>query len=221
MAVRADIIEHVFGPIGLSDEALIDAMVAWDRVVSSAQAAQLAVIAELARRRPADPDEPGDGSGVSEFAVDEVAAALRLSRPAAGARLHVAVTLARRLPATAAALREGQIDFPKTRAVVDAVTPLDDAAAAGVEARVLPRAGGQTVGQLRASLARAVLAADPAAAEDRHARAVADRKVTLTPLPDGMAELWALLPADAAAAVYSAIDVRACQMVCVRSVRDT
>ena len=30
---------------------------------------------------------------ISEYAVDEVAAALRLSRPAAGARLHLAVEL--------------------------------------------------------------------------------------------------------------------------------
>ncbi|HVQ92965.1 MAG TPA: DUF222 domain-containing protein [Mycobacteriales bacterium] len=199
----------MFDPISLPDDALVDAIVAWDRVVSWAQAGQLAAIAELVRRRPAGPGEPGDGSGVSEFAVDEVAAALRLSRPAAGARLRVAVELTGRLPATAAALRRGEIDFPKARAVVDAVTPLDDLAAASVEARVLPRAGRQTVGQLRASLARAVLSADPAAAEDRHARAVTDRKVTLTPLSDGMAELWALLPADAAAAVYSAIDIQA------------
>jgi hypothetical protein len=199
----------MFDPAGVSDAALVDAIAAWDRVVSWAQAAQLAAIAELARRRPAQPGQPSDGTGVSEFAVDEVAAALRLSRPAAGARLQVAVEVATRLPATGAALRRGEIDFARARAVVEAVTPLADPAAAAVEARVLPRAGSQTVGQLRASLARAVPAADPAAAEVRHARAVADRRVALTPLADGVAELWALLPADAATAVYTAIDTHA------------
>jgi hypothetical protein len=199
----------MFDLMVLPDDGLVDAIVAWDRDVSWAQAGQLAAIAELARRRPAEPGQPSDGSGVSEFAVDEVAAALRLSRPAAGARLHVAVEVARRLPATGAALRRGEVDFAKARAVVEAVMPLDDATAAAVEARVLPRAGGQTVGQLRASLARAVLAADPAAAEVRHAGAVTDRRVALTPLTDGMAELWALLPADAATAIYSALDTEA------------
>jgi hypothetical protein len=145
---------------------------------------------------------------ISEFAVDEVAAALRLSRPAAGARLHVAVELTR-LPAVAAALGEGVLDVPKVRAVVDAVAVLDPVVAVAVSQRVLPRADRQTVGQLRASLSRAVLAADPAAAELRHERAVAGRAVTLQPARDGMAEIWALLPADAAVAVYGRLDALA------------
>jgi ribose 1,5-bisphosphokinase PhnN len=193
----------------LPDDALVDVIRGWERVVSWAQAEQLAAVAEFARRRPAGPDAPGSASGVSEFAVDEVASALRLSRPAAGVRLQVAVELASRLPDAAAALRRGEIDLPKARAVVDAVAPLDVPAAAAVAARVLPRAGRQTVGQLRASLARAVLSADPAAAQLRHERAVADRRVIHTPLPDGMGELCAVLPADAASAAYAAIDARA------------
>jgi hypothetical protein len=71
---------------------------------------------------------------------------------------------------------------------------------------VLPRAGRQTVSQLRAALSRAVLSVDPQAAEARHERALEGRQVTVRPLRDGMAELWALLPADSAAAVYSRID---------------
>ena len=96
--------------------------------------------------------------------------------------------------------------MPKARAVVEAVTPLDDRLAAAVEARVLPAAGRRTVGQLRAVLAQAVLSVDPAAAEDRHTRATAGRQVTIRPLADGMAGLWALLPADAATAVYTHLD---------------
>jgi hypothetical protein len=188
---------------------LIDAVRGWERLVSWAQAGQLAAVAEFARRRPAGPGESGQTSGVSEFAVDELTAALRLSRSAAGARLQLAVELAERLPGTAAALRRGEIDLPRSRAMVDGIVPLEPAAAAEVEARVLPRAAGQTVGQLRASLARAVLSADPAAAEARHKRAVAGRRVTHTPLPDGMGELYALLPADAACAAFAAIDARA------------
>ena len=193
----------------LDDGELVELIQAWERLASWAAAGQLAAVAELARRRPS-----GTGAGdpavpeVSEFAVDEVAAALRLSRPAAGARLHLAVELGR-LPATSAALAEGALDVPRARAVVDAVTVLDAPLAAAVERQVLPRAGAQTVGQLRSALSRAVLAADPAAAEVRHERALASRQVTLRPARDGMAELWALLPADAAVAVYQHVDALA------------
>ncbi len=57
----------------------------------------------------------------------------------------VAVELTR-LPGTTTALRDGVIDLPRARAVVEAVTPLDDTTAKAVEARVLPRAGTRTVG---------------------------------------------------------------------------
>ncbi|HEY2174364.1 MAG TPA: DUF222 domain-containing protein, partial [Mycobacteriales bacterium] len=68
--------------------------------------------------------------------------------------------------------------------------------------RVLPRAPTQTLGQLRAALARAVIAADPAGAQHRHEQAYAERRVVLTPAGNGMAELWALLRAADATALY-------------------
>lgn len=202
-------------PAGIDDEALVDAIRGWERLAAWAAAGQLASIAELARRRRpldregadrgADSGHPGLAS-VSEFAVDEVATALRLSRCAAGTRLHVAVELAERLPATAAALRAGELDAVKARRIAEATTALAAEAASAVERRVLPRAADQTVSQLRASLARAVMAVDPADVEERHQRAAADRRVCITPVEDGMAELWALLPADGAAAVRTALD---------------
>jgi len=203
----------------LDDAELVSVVQFWERVASSAAAAQLAAIAELARRRPRSwlDDSPGHTDAgdplspeVSEFAVDEIAAALRLSRPAAGTRLHVAVELSR-LPAVASALTDGRVDVPKVRAVVDAVAGLDEEVAAAVADQVMPRAAAQTVGQLRASLSRAVLAVDPAAAATKHQRAVASRQVTLEPGRDGMAHLWALLPADAAVAVYGRVDALARQ----------
>src|SRR5215207_4885571 len=124
-------------PSAVDDGELVELIGAWERLACWAVAGQLAAIAELARRRPRDlldrpcgPTGPRGAAGdagqaglpeVSEFAVDEVAAALRLSRPAAGARLHTAVELGR-LSATAAALRAGVLDLPKVRAVVDAVS---------------------------------------------------------------------------------------------------
>ena len=201
-------------PTAVDEVALVDAVCGWERLASWAAAGQLAALAELARRRPPVPaGGPGGDQGqpglpsVSEFAVDEIAAALRLSRVAAGNRLHVAVEVAERLPETGAALRRGDLDLPKVRRIVEATTPLPAEAVSLVERQVLPRAATQTASQLRASLARAVLAVDPADAEERHRRAVADRRVCITPQDDGMAELWALLPADGAAAIRHALDV--------------
>ena len=201
-------------PRELDDGDLIDAIESWERLASRVAAAQLAAIAELARRRPRDlldrPGGPADRGDprrpeVSEFAVDELAAALRLSRPAAGARLHVAVELAR-LPGTASALREGRIDAVRARAVADAVTGLDDPTVRAVEERVLVRAGRQTAGQLRASLSRAILSVDPPAGERRLELALSCRRVTVTPQLDGTAELWAVLSAEGAAAIYGTLD---------------
>jgi hypothetical protein len=70
---------------------------------------------------------------------------------------------------------------------------------------VLDGATEWTHAQLRAQLTRAVMTADPAGAQRRHDRARARRRVVVSPGPDGMAELWSVLPADGAATVWSAL----------------
>ncbi|MGH3528599.1 MAG: DUF222 domain-containing protein, partial [Pseudonocardiaceae bacterium] len=73
---------------------------------------------------------------------------------------------------------------------------------------VLPRAGQQTVAQLRAALARAVLVIDPDGAEARYRERRKDRRVVVSPDGEGMASLWALLSAPDATAAYQ----RLCQL---------
>ena len=73
---------------------------------------------------------------------------------------------------------------------------------------MLPRAGTQTLSQLRAALARAVLVLDPDGAAARHEQRRTDRRVVLGPDGDGMATLWALLSAPDATAAYQ----RLCQL---------
>jgi Domain of unknown function (DUF222) len=182
---------------GADPDRLLEVIGAAERLASWAAAVQLAAVGELTRCR----ERAGDG----EFVADEVAVELRASRAAAARRVALAADL-ERLPATAAALAAGQIDVGKARAVADAVRVLDADRVAAVEAVGAARAAEVTVGQLQAWLARRVLAADPAGADRRHEAAVADRRVAVTPMPDGMAELWALLPADAAAGAYRAVD---------------
>jgi hypothetical protein len=189
-------------PAALSGYDLVSFLGATERLAAWAQSRQLKAIRELARRRPAplDPGDAGDvlpAGGVSEFAANEVAAELRISTGGAQSRLHLALALDR-LPGTRLALAAGKLDLTKTRAIVDATDLLDEAACLTVEGRVLGRAPQQTLGRLRASLARAVIAADPAVAQVRHEQSVSDRRVELWALPDGMAAIYAVLPAPAA-----------------------
>ena len=58
------------------------------------------------------------------------------------------------------------------------------------------------MGRLRAALARAVISIDPAAARGRHERATIERRVELWALPDGMAAIYAALPAADAIACH-------------------
>jgi hypothetical protein len=95
------------------------------------------------------------------------------------------------------------IDTAKARAVDDATVVLSDEHAKKVEARVLPKAAEQTLAQLKAALARAVIAADPEGAEERHREARRDRRVAVTAEPDGMGTLWAMLTATDAAGAFT------------------
>jgi hypothetical protein len=199
-------------PAGLSDATLIDTVIGFDRVASWASARQARLLAEFARRRPGDHplatrcDTP---SRVSEFAPDEIGLALRLSRTTAVNRLVMAEVLIADLPGTLAAWQAGTIDSLKARAITETSYLLPGELRGALEARVLPRAAQQTIAQLRAALARAVLVLDPEGAAERHHHRRADRRVVVSPDEDGMASLWALLSAPDATAAYQ----RLCELV--------
>ena len=192
-------------PGRLSDAELIEAVIGFDRVASWAQAKQAELLAEFARRRPDDDAVMAQSDKtclLSRYAPDEVGVALHLSRGAAMIRIGHAIALANRLPQTRQAWEHGLLDQRKVAAICDATDYLTDDHAAAVQDRVLPRAPGQTVAQLRAALARAVIAVDPDGAAARHREARKDRRVAVNPEPEGMASLWALLPAPDAVASY-------------------
>ena len=117
----------------------------------------------------------------------------------------MATSLRRRLPATLAALEAGDICYRQAAHLVAAVRDLDDDAATAVEARVLGRAGEQTVAEFRRSVARAVLAVDPASAADRHQKAVAARTIERMGQPDGMESFWATMPASVSRDFWAAL----------------
>ena len=192
-------------PARLSDDTLIEAMVGFDRLASWAAARQARLLAELARRRPSDkaPYSARSAGVGSEYAPDEVGVALHLARGTACARIGLACRLLGTLPETHALWESGRIDTPKARAVDDATWMLAPELARAVQDRILDKAPEQTLAQLKAALARAVLAADPDGAEQRHRQARRDRRVVITPEADGMASLWALLTATQAAGAFT------------------
>jgi hypothetical protein len=186
----------------LDDDELIGVLRAWRRLESWCCAGTLAVIAELARRRPAERAAPATAGSfpdrLSEFIGDEVGAALTLSGRTAGAYLELGLDLATRLPGTARALHGGIIDYLKARLIADLTRVLTDEHARHVEAGILPAAGQQTTGQLRAAVGRAVLAVDPQAAARRREEAQKDPRVRRWQEDAGTAALagYGLPPAD-------------------------
>jgi hypothetical protein len=190
----------------LDDDELIGAMQAWKRVESWASASLLATVAELSRRRPAPgtvvaaPEEFPEQ--VSEFASDEVAAALTLTSQAASTYSDVALDLAIRLPGTARAHHEGLLDYRQVRLIAEATRILSAADARAVESEILAKAVHQTTGQLRASVARAVIAVDPQAATRRREEAQRDPSVRRWQEDAGTAALagYGLPPAEVLAA---------------------
>ncbi|GAA1282840.1 HNH endonuclease signature motif containing protein [Pseudonocardia aurantiaca] len=192
-------------PACLSDAQLIDAMVGFERQAAWAQARQARIVAEFARRRPPDAKDMAGTDrtcAASPYAPDEVGLALRLSRWSATARIGQSRELVERLPETLGLWQAGRLDERRVTAICDATRNLPVDTARAVQERVLPRAPEQTLGQLKAALARAVIAADPESAERRHTAARRDRRVAVNPEPEGMASLWALLPATDAVAAF-------------------
>ncbi|HEY9388217.1 MAG TPA: DUF222 domain-containing protein, partial [Mycobacteriales bacterium] len=172
-----------------------------ERVVAAAHAVQARVMAEFTRRRPASPGRP-----FGEFVADEVGLVLSVSRRVAENRVAQAVEMTTRTPAVLRGMESGVLDLYRARIVTDATYRLDDQVAARVAAHVVGQAEGCNASQVRRLVRRAVLQLDPDGAGRRHERARADRRVMLTPLDDGMAELTAFLPAEQAVAVYQRVD---------------
>jgi hypothetical protein len=159
----------------LGESELVGVLCAWQRLVSWAQAGQVAAAMALMDRRNTQSREL-DNKHLAEHLPDELAAALRLTGVGAERLLCLTAGL-KRLPAVLEALRRGDIDWAKASLFIDMLDLLDTDLAAAIVAALLGRAGQLTTGQLRAALKRAVLKADPAAAEQRKNEARKDTSV--------------------------------------------
>ena len=187
----------------LGESELIGVLCGWRRMQSWAAAGEAAAVRELVRRR----DEQALASGskhAAEHVDDELAAALTLTGRSAGRLLSVAVQLGR-LPAVSEAMSRGAVDWAKASLFADELASVGLASAREIAARLLPRAPDQTTGQLRAALRRAVLAADPDAAQRRQEDARQDTSVQAWSEPSGN---WCLAGRELPAAETIAADQR-------------
>jgi hypothetical protein len=179
----------------LSDDALIGYLTGAVRLESWAAGLKLGAVAELDRRR-ADADGHEGGHVASE-----VGHALTLTPRSAQILLEQGRGL-ERFPAVAALLHAGVIDSRKADVIISMVEVLPDELAGRVLDRVLPRAGKLTTGELRAALARAIIAVDPQAAIRRREKAQKDARVEVWTEDSGTAALAGrdLPPAEVIAA---------------------
>ncbi len=146
-------------------------------------------------------------------AYAEVALELGLSDRTSNRRVHDAVELTRRLPATVDALCAGRITLAKARVILEETENLDAELLAGLEAEMLGKAEGLTPANLRRATRRAVARIDADAVAKRRAAARAKRSVKMWEIGDGMSALEAILPTPVAEAVFAVIDATAHQAI--------
>lgn len=176
--VRAHAFDHELDLVAGSE--LVDAVIALDRAVAAAQATQADCVAALL-------DRYGSGSG------------------AAGNQVTLGLAL-RDLPLIAERFRDGRLSEPVVRSVVRETAALDADDLILADAELAPRLAGLTARKAGQLAARVVVAMEPEAAHERAETRRRDAYVAIDPLPDGVATLYAVGPAEQIIAAYQALD---------------
>ncbi len=191
------------------DADLRDRLVQLERVANLAQSEQALVMCELAERakRADREDEESRGRELlahesrTEFVADEIAATLSCTKAAAAGRFGLALAASEHR-AVVGAWRRGVIDSRKTQIICNGLEGVSHPAVEAMADQAVEYAATHTGPEVRRWLQRRVISADPGMAEVRRAKAVSDRMISVTPLPDGVSELYALLPSVQARQVY-------------------
>lgn len=194
------------------DDTVVEAVAGWQRLVAWAAAGAARAAAELADRPSMNPVWPRSAGTVAErnVAGEELAMVLSCSRTAARALVRDGRAFQGALAATGDALGRGEIDLARARVLVRALADVPVPLALDVQDAVLPAAHCRTAAQLGQDVARALVVADPAGAHTRHEVAARGRHLDRPRfLPDGMAGIWAVLPAADAARLDAGIDALA------------
>ena len=176
-------------------DAALDELAAYAAVESRVYAATARALVRAAEAAREVDVELGQDC-TTEFLPIHVAGTLTVGQGAATSRLEQARHLVVQLPETWRALDEGWLRVHVARVLVEETSGRSPALCSAVEAEVFPWAQDRTAGEVRRRVRRVLLRLEEQAeAERRRRQAVADRAVSSTPLPDGMAGVWATMPA--------------------------
>lgn len=196
-------------PFLLVQSARIDYLAALERQTSWLQAAMQRAIVAVAGEEPSRSEDMW--GGVDEAEREDVAAALRLSGSSAQMRIDVARTLVNHLPNTCSALASGEISpshatviaRETASAIRDGLSPL---AIYTVEERALAHAEFHTPAQVANKVRSTLAQIAPEEFEDSVANARDTRRVSCYSESDGLSTIVAILPAEDAHIVMSAIE---------------
>lgn len=191
----------------LTDDELLGAMSAAQRLRNRAEWLELSAVAELTRRRYAEEEASianGDpvGQRAGEFASEEIAFQTTCSGHAAGERMELAAAMAARLPAICARMADGAIGSYQAAIAHRATRDLSAGDVATADAILASEAPFLTPEALRRRAARVAMTLDPEAAEKRKKTGAKRRRVEMWPEESGNAALAGreMDPADALAA---------------------
>lgn len=140
---------------------------------------------------------------------DEIGLAKKTSPAAGRAFLNTAQTLAAGLPATLKALADGEISEQKVHVLVDETQGLTNEDKRNVDGRMKESLGPSGIRDLRSETRTMVQEMRKDDAAERVERATARRRVTLTPVRDGMGRLSATLPLQQAVAAFEGLKLAA------------
>ena len=201
---------ELLDPAVLDDTLLVEAVAAAERLAAWAHLTAAVTAAELSRRASMNPDWDLPLPARTCVAGDELAMRLGWSRPAANRLVRDGKALEAELMPVADAVRAGLLDTAKMRVLTDRLSDRAYQLTWPALEQVLPQAPLRTPSQLAADIDRALLASDPQDAAFRLPAALARRHVCHPRrLPDGMAGIWAVLPATDAARIDGTLEATA------------
>jgi hypothetical protein len=208
------------GAAGHSLGELVDQVAACDRLIGWATGRQARAVSALAAGYeqhyladlPAGASSEHRGEVVAE-AVKDCAVELGMARVtginAASNLLRLADELVHDHPRLHAALERGEISVWNIRAVLAETRVLPRSLRRRADVELVSLLPGMSWGEATQAAARVVIDLDPAAAARRAETARQERSISVRPGRDGMAGLWANLPAEQTQACWTALDHQA------------
>jgi hypothetical protein len=198
-------------PGKLTPGARIDYLSALERQTSWLQALMQSAIIAVAGNEPSKSNGTDVFFGVDDAEREDISAALRLSANTAQARIDIARTLVNHLPNTCSALATGEISPAHATAIArETATAIRDglpeSAIFEIEEKAISYAEFHTPAQVASQVKTTLARIAPEEFEEIVQRARDTRRVSCYPESDGMSTIVAILPAEDAQIVMTALE---------------